>query len=86
MFIHLSLHESAAVIGMPSPKMKKKFTSCCQIITSLESVGMDGTRGYLAVERESMMEKGINFIFCLGTAYDISSMHGKCWELLGHFR
>ena len=28
----------------------------------------------LAVECESMMEKGINFIFCLGTAYDISSM------------
>ena len=23
---------------------------------------------------ESMVEKGINFIFCLGTAYDISSM------------
>ena len=28
----------------------------------------------LAVECESMVEKGINFIFCLGTAYDISSM------------
>ena len=28
----------------------------------------------LAVECESTVEKGINFIFCLGTAYDISSM------------
>ena len=30
----------------------------------------------LAMERESMVEKGINFIFYLGTAYDIS-MHGS---------
>ena len=60
---------------MPSPEMKKKFTLCCQIINSLESVGMEGTRGYgQAMESESMVEKGINFIFCLGTAYDISSM------------
>ena len=29
---------------------------------------------WLAMESESMVEKGINFIFCLGTAYDISSM------------
>ena len=28
----------------------------------------------LAVECEKMVEKGINFIFCLGTAYDISSV------------
>ena len=28
----------------------------------------------LAMESESMVEKGINFIFCLGTAYDISRM------------
>ena len=28
----------------------------------------------LAVECEILVEKGINFIFCLGTAYDISSM------------
>src|SRR3989337_1797217 len=28
----------------------------------------------LAMESESMVEKGINFNFCLGTAYDISSM------------
>ena len=26
------------------------------------------------MECESLVEKGINFIFCLGTAYDISSM------------
>ena len=29
---------------------------------------------WLAMESESMVEKGINFIFCLGTAYDVSSM------------
>ena len=28
----------------------------------------------LAMESESMVEKGLNFNFCLGTAYDISSM------------
>ena len=28
----------------------------------------------LAMESESMVEKGINFNFCLGTTYDISSM------------
>ena len=28
----------------------------------------------LAMESESMVEKGINFIFYLGTAYDVSSM------------
>ena len=43
----LSLHESKAkVLGMPSPEMKNEFTLCCQIINSLESVGMEGTRGY----------------------------------------
>ena len=31
---------------MLSPKMKNEFTLCCQIINSLESVGMGGTRGY----------------------------------------
>ena len=47
MFIHLSLHESKAeVLGMPSPEMKNEFTLCYQIINSLESVGMEGTRGY----------------------------------------
>ena len=43
-FIHLSLHESMAVIGMPSPK-NKKYILRCQIINSLEIVGMDGTHG-----------------------------------------
>mgnify|MGYP005849865317 CR=1 FL=1 len=71
MFIHLSLHESTTVIGMPSPEMKKKFTLCCQIVNSLNGwypwIRLD-------VECESMVEKGINFVLCLGTAYDISSM------------
>ena len=41
----------------------------------------------LAMESESMVEKGINFIFCLGTAYDISSMESvgrsKLFSLVG---
>ena len=45
--MHLSLHESKAkVLGMPSPEMKNEFTLRCQIINSLESVGMEGTRAY----------------------------------------
>ena len=34
----------------------------------------------LAMESENMVEKGVNFIFYLGTAYDISSMEsvGSC--------
>ena len=38
----------------------------------------------LAVECESMMEKGVNFILCLGTAYDVSSMEsiGNYWLFL----
>ena len=39
----------------------------------------------IAMESESMVEKGIKFISCLGTAYDISK-HGKYWELLSRFR
>ena len=41
----------------------------------------------LAMESESMVEKGIKFIFCLGTAYDISSMenvgNSKSFSLVG---
>ena len=41
----------------------------------------------LAMESESMVEKGINFIFYLGTAYDISSMesvgNSKSFLLVG---
>ena len=44
---HLSLHESTTkVLGMPSPEMTNEFTLCCQIINSLESVGMEGNRGF----------------------------------------
>ena len=35
--------ESGKVLGMPSPEMKKNMMI---IINSLESVGMEGTRGY----------------------------------------
>ena len=41
----------------------------------------------LAMESERMVEKGINFIFCLGTAYGISSMesvgNSKSFLLVG---
>ena len=41
----------------------------------------------LAMKSESMVEKGINFIFCLGTPYDISSMesvrNSKLFSLVG---
>ena len=76
MFIHLSLHQSKAkVLGMPSPKMKKN------IYFMLSNNKFLGKCWYgrhpwirLAMESESMLEKGINFNFYLGTAYDISSM------------
>ena len=42
---------------------------------------------WLAMESESMVEKGIHFIFCLGTAYDVSSMESvgssKSFSLVG---
>ena len=42
---------------------------------------------WLAMESESMVEKGINFIFCLGTANDITSMESvgssKSFSLVG---
>ena len=41
----------------------------------------------LGMESESMVEKGINYIFCLGTTYDISSMesvgNSKLFSLVG---
>ena len=41
----------------------------------------------LAMETERMVEKGINFIFCLGTAHGISSMESvrisKSFSLVG---
>ena len=41
----------------------------------------------LAMESGSMVEKGINFIFCLGTSYDVSSMesvgNSKSFSLVG---
>ena len=70
--IHLSLHKSTTkVLGMSSPKMKNEFTLCCQIRKCWY-----GRHPWirLAMESESMVEKGINFIFYLGTAYDISRM------------
>ena len=38
--------EYRKVLGMPSPEMKNEFTLCYQVINSLESVGMEGNRGF----------------------------------------
>ena len=68
MFTQLSLHESTTkVLGMPSPEIKNEFTLCCQIINSLESVGMEGTRGYRqAMESESYGPKRNKLYFLFG--------------------
>ena len=88
-FIHLSLHESKAkVLGMPSPAMQKWI---CFMFSNNKCLGKCWYGGHswirLAMESESMVEKGINFIFYLGTAYDISSMesvgNSKSFSLVG---
>ena len=68
MFIHLSLHESMEkVLGMPSPEMKNEFILCCQIINSLESVGMEDTHGHgQAMESESNGGKRNKLYFLFG--------------------
>ena len=88
--IHLSLHESKAkVLGMPSPEMQKNWIYF--MLSNNKFLGKCWYGGHpwirLAMESESMMEKGINFIFYLGTAYDISSMesvgNSKSFLLVG---
>ena len=88
-FIHLSLHESKAkVLGMPSPEMQKWIYI---MLSNNKFLGKCWYGGHpwirLATESESMVEKGINFIFCLGTAYGISSMesvgNSKSFSLVG---
>ena len=76
-FIHLSLHESKAkVLGMPRPEMQKNWIYF--MLSNNKFLGKCWYGQYpwirLAVECESMVEKGIQFNFYLGTAYDISSM------------
>ena len=89
MFIHLSLRESKAkVLGMTSPEMQKWIYF---VLSNNKFLGKFWYGGQpwirLAMESERMVEKGINFIFCLGTAYDISSMesvrHSKSFSLVG---
>ena len=88
MFIHLSHESKAKVLGMPSPEMQRN------IYFMLSNNKFLGKCWYgrhpwirLAMESESMVEKGINFIFCLGTSYDISSMesvgNSKSFSLVG---
>ena len=75
-FIHLSLHESKAkVLGMTSPEMQKWIYFMLSNNKFLEKCWY-GRQPWirLAMESERMVEKGINFIFYLGTAYGISSM------------
>ena len=89
MFIHLSLHESKAkVLGMPSHEMQKIIYF---MLSTNKFLGKCWYGGHpwirLAMVSESMVEKGKNFIFCLGTAYDISSMesvgNSKSFSLVG---
>ena len=71
---------------MPSPEMKKIF-----MLSNNKFLGKCWYGGQpwirLAMESESMVEKGINFNFCLGTAYDISSKesvgNSKSFSLVG---
>ena len=61
------------VIGMPSPEMKRNFL----YVVNNKFLGKWYGRHpwiQLVMECESMVEKGINFILCLGTAYDLPSM------------
>ena len=87
MFIHLSLHESGSNRDAQSQNEK-------EIYFMLSNNKFLGKCWYgrhpwiwLAMESESMVEKGINFNFCLGTAYDISSMesvgNSKSFSLVG---
>ena len=66
--------ECGKVIGMPSPEMKKIFF----MLSNNKFLGKCwyGRHSWiqLAMDCERMVEKGINFILCLGTAYDVSSM------------
>ena len=85
----LVMHESKAkVLGMPSPKVQKWIYF---MLSNNKFLGKCWYGGHpwirLAMESESMVEKGINFIFCLETAYDISSMesvgNSKSFSLVG---
>ena len=76
MFIHLSLHESKAkVLGMPSPEMQKNIYFMLSNNNFLVKCWYGGHPWIqIAMESERTVEKGMNFIFCLGIAYGISSM------------
>ena len=88
-FIHLSLHESKAKGIRDAQSRNEKW-----IYFMLSNNKFLGKCWYgrhpwirLAMDCERMVEKGINFIFCLGTAYDISSMesvgNSKSFSLVG---
>ena len=70
---------------MPSPVMKKKFTLCCQIINSLESV--DSWTSPVVSDKPWSVNVGGGGVktlpFCMGTAYNVSSMEdiGNSWLL-----
>ena len=62
------------VIGMSSPEMN--FFSNMMLNNKFLGKCWYGRHPWirLAMDCERMVEKGINFILCLGTAYDLSSM------------
>ena len=44
-YSHVIARDYGKGIRDAQSKMKNEFTLCCQIINSLESVGMEGTHG-----------------------------------------
>ena len=72
-FVHLSLHKSVAG-NRDSQSQNEKYTYMLSIINSLEilvgKAPMDMTSHRLCDNGG----KEINFTFCLGTTYDLSSM------------
>ena len=71
-FIHLSLHESVAGNRDAQSRNEKNYVVNNKFLGKCWYGRHPWIR--LAMDCERMVEKEINFILCLGTAYDLSSM------------
>ena len=75
-FIHLSLHESVAKGIRDAQSWNEK--EIYLMLSNNKFLGKCSCGRHpwirLAMDCERMVEKGIKFILCLGTAYDVSSM------------
>ena len=78
-FIHLSLHKSVAVNRDAQSRNEIKYYDNKFLVNCWY-----GRHVWirLAMDCERMVEKGIHFILCLGTAYDLASMEsiGNSWS------